>query len=144
MKTLREIIDEIGAGYSGEKDITAIRLYLEQDDMLTNGINLLTTICKKQSNDLMRFKTRTLSNLSSPTEFYYKEYDLDTAYMLDMLTRRIQLDEPMRPKDVEWMKKFDIKTAKSPFWHDLSEAIKLAQDPNYKVNFFTYDPRGSI
>lgn len=142
MKSLKEIMDI--CSLTKEDDLTIIRMYLEQDGMLTNGINLLTLLCKKQSNDLLRFKNKTTANLSYPSEFYYKNYSIEIAYMLDYLTRKVQLDLPFSEKDIEWVKTFDIKKVKQPFWHDLYEAMMLVQNEDYEPKFFSYNPRGTV
>lgn len=143
MKNLKEML-EISSALGETDDLTVIRQYFEQDGMLTQGIGLLTSLCKRQSNELMRFKMRTLANMTYPTEFYYKHYPIETAYMLDYLTRKIQMDVPLSEEDVTWMKTFDLRTARNPMWHDLIEAIHTSQDPDYKPRFFSYNPRGSI
>lgn len=129
----------------GYDDLGVIREYLKQDGISAEAIKTLTDSLMDKIHAMEQERVRVQAWLSMPTSFYYKDYDIDTAMELDLLTRRMQLNLPFTKGQVEYMKKVKLKD-KAPCWHDLAEAIKAIQDETYKPEWFNpytvWDKRG--
>lgn len=143
MYTLSQILQVYE--HLGYDDLGVIREYLKQDGVSAEAIKMLIESLANKMHKLETERASINAWMAMPTAFYYRDYDIDTAMELDLLTRRMQLNLPFTKGEVEYMKKVKLKD-KAPCWHDLAEAIKAIQDETYKPEWFNpytvWDKRG--
>lgn len=116
-------------------ELTAIKIYAEQNDLLPQITELLMTLVKRNTYKLEEDLRLIKGYLSSPVNFYYIDYPFETASYLDFLTRKMQLGYEFDEHDKDFMKTIKLPIT-GPFWHDLAEAIKAVQDENYEPVYY--------
>lgn len=132
MHSLREFI-KIGEEI-GSSDLEIITLYLTQDGMSEDAINIITDVLGKKMRQIEQKYASVKANMCYNNSYYYKLYGIETGGMLDTLTRIMMLDDEYNIEQIKWMMDFKIKPG--PFWHDLAELIHAIQDSSYKPHFF--------
>lgn len=119
----------------GWSDIEIIKKYLTQDGIGAEAIDVITEAFKAKIRNVETDLQYIHAQVSTPTPFYYHDYDEDTAWKLDALTRYMQMNLPFTEEHIKWMKKIKVKEG-TPMWHDLAEAIKGIKQKDYKPTFF--------
>jgi len=140
MNSLKELL--IYGENIGLSDIEIITMYLTQDGVGKEAIDIIVNVLENKINKMETKLGFIKSNMSCSLSFYYKEYDFKTAEKLDRLTRIMMLDLPFSKEAIEWMK--TVKVNNGAFWHDLAEVIHAVQDKSYEPKFFNYSNWDSV
>lgn len=125
MKDLETLLKE--AKLYGESDITIIKRYLTQKELIGEAPQLLTDILQSEINNYIRLRNNQITWGTLPWDDYYKNYPENIAPRLVSLTLKNIAGLELSENDIEWLKENAPKTKlKAFFFQPLLEQIHKA------------------
>lgn len=126
MIALRDLINMYNPSTTSDMEI--ILKYITQDEVFDGVPELISKACQHKIDEQLRYINRVKMWVPVSNGYYYEKYSNYVASYLDMLTRKMQIEEPFREDDIEFLKRkvpeIKIHSSKnSMFWVDLYNYI---------------------
>lgn len=105
-------------------DFVVLRLYLSQPEIMDMGVNLLATLLQREIKDLNRWKKKQITEGFYDFSYYYKQYDVDIAGRIELMTRKVIAEVPLTEIEYVWAKENLSGTKPSLFYQPLYQLLK--------------------
>lgn len=118
MRKLKEFVD----ANPGESDLSIIKAYLSQAEILPQVPDLLTELLHKQINKLEVWKRYQEEWQGLSFDYYYRDFGIDIASRLDKMSRLMILGKEIPGSLESWAREI-VPTLDCPcaIWKDLYE-----------------------